>query len=678
MKKLFLAFCLMATVALAQSQNVMTQDLLWQLGRVGGETLTPDGLNVIYGISNPNMSENKSERNLYSIPLAGGQPKQITTTAGTEYNVVKTPSGKMGYLYKGQFWEADWDGSNAKQISNTVAGIDNVKFSPDGKFVLFTRDVKMTKSTQDLYPSLDKSSGEIYDDLMYRHWNEWEDGYFSHVFVAKMENGTFGNGDDIMSGEAFDCPQKPDGGAEDITWSPDSKNIVYVCKKLSGKQYAISTNSDIYNYNLATANTTNLTAGMMGYDVQPNFSSDGKFLAWLSMDVNGYEADKYDVILYDYTTTRKINLTKDWDETVSGSIMWSNDNKLIYLTTVIEGTDQLFSIALEKNPENANAKDLKQITSGDWDINGMIGQSANTMVVSRTDMNHAAELFTVDLTSGNMKPLTHTNESIYNSIKTSKIEKRWVNTTDGKKELVWVIYPPDFDASKKYPTLLYCQGGPQSAVSQFYSFRWNFQLMAAHGYIVVAPNRRGLPGFGVKWNEQISGDWGGQAIKDYLSAIDSISNLPFVDKTRLGAVGASYGGYSVYMLEGVSDGRFKTMIAHCGLFDLNSWYLTTEEMWFANYDVGGNFLNSPTDFTKPNSNNPLTFASNWQTPILVIEGGLDFRVPMNQGFEAYQLAQLKGIKSRLLYFPDEGHWILQPQNGMLWQNEFYRWLSETL
>ena len=660
------------------SQNVMTQELLWQLGRVGGETLTPDGQNVIYGISNPDMAANRSERNLYSIPLTGGQPKQITTTTGTEYNVVKTPSGKMGFLYKGQLWEANWDGTEAKQISQTADAIDNVKFSPDGKYVFYTRDVKLERNTQDLYPNLDKSSGMIIDDLMYRHWTDWEDGMYSHIFVSKVLNGVFGEGDDIMPGERFDCPQKPDGGAEDIIWSPDSKSLVYVCKKLSGKAYAISTNTDLFQFNVTTGNTTNLTAGMMGYDVLPQFSADGKLIAWLSMDVNGYEADKNEVMVYDFASTRRVNLTKDWDETVTGSLMWSADAKQIFFNTVVQGTEQLFKISIQKDLENNNKKDIHQLTNGDWDVNGLIGISGNTMVVSRTDMNHAAELFTIDLTSGTFTPLTHTNESIYNSIKTSKIEKRWVNTSDGKQELVWVIYPPDFDASKKYPTLLYCQGGPQSPVSQFYSYRWNFQLMAAHGYIVVAPNRRGLPGFGVQWNQEISGDWGGQAINDYLSAIDSMSNLPFVDKNRLGAIGASYGGYSVYMLEGVSDGRFKTMIAHCGLFDLNSWYLTTEEMWFANYDVGGGYLNSTTDFTKLNPNNPMTFASKWQTPILVIHGGMDFRVPVNQGMEAFQLAQLKGIHSRFLYFPDEGHWILQPQNGMLWQNEFYRWLGETL
>lgn len=658
------------------AQGIMTPELLWKLGRVGGETITPDGKNVIYGVTNYDLAANKGERNLYTIPLAGGEAKQITTTAGTEYNVQMTPSGKMGYLYQGQWWEANWDGTNQRQISNVDGGIDNVKFSGDGKYVTFSMEVKIQQMISDRYPQLPKANAYGADDLMYRHWDTWEDGAYNHVFYATYTNGVFGQPKDIMEAAPYDCPQTPFGGAEDFCFDAGNTGIYYVCKKKVGKEAAVSTNTDIYYYSFANGTTVNLTSGGEGYDTQPQVAPKTNLLAFTGMARDGYEADKNDIIVLNNVTGKSYNLTKDWDETVA-SFRWSNDGSKIYFLADKDATDQLFEISLQKDLDKNTKANIRQITSGNFDLNALVGQSGDWMVASKTDMNHAAELVRVNLKSGEIAPLTTVNKAAYDAIQLSRVEKVWMKTSDGQKMLTWVIYPPGFDAAKKYPTLLYCQGGPQSSVSQFYSFRWNFQLMAANGYIVVAPNRRGLPGFGVKWNEDISKDWGGQAIRDYLTAIDSAATWSFVDKNRLGAVGASYGGYSVYMLEGVSNGRFKTMISHCGVFDLNSWYGTTEEMWFANWDLGGSFWQKPVPKSYALSN-PVNFIDQWKTPIMVIEGERDYRIPYTQGLEAFQVAQLKGIKSRLLVFPEEGHWVLKPQNSVLWHHEFFRWLDETL
>lgn len=654
----------------SMAQQKMSPELLWQLGRVSGETVTADGT-VLYGVSRYNLADNKSERNLYAIPVKGGAAKQLTSSPGAESGAQVLPNGKILYSYKGQLWEMDKDGGNPVQRTSVEGGMQNIRISPKGTHILFSNEVKLEKIlAKDRYTDLPKANAQVYTTLNYRHWDTWEDGSYNHVFYAtyNAQTGEVGEPVDIMKDELFDCPQMPFGGAEDFIFDPTGTQIIYVSKKKHGTAYAISTNTDIYRYDILSGKTENLSEGMPGYDVQPVFSPDGKHLSWLSMARDGFEADKNDVIVYDLATKARTNLTKDWDGTVSGSC-YSNDGKKIFFLAIVKGTEQIFDIDLR-------SKAIKQLTKGQFDINGFVGQTGNTLVVTRADMNHAGELYTVDINKGDVKQLSTVNNDIYDNLSKSKVEERWVKTSDGKQMLVWVIFPPDFDPAKKYPTLLYCQGGPQSAVSQFYSFRWNFQLMAAEGYIIVAPNRRGMPGHGVEWNESISKDWGGQPIRDYLAAIDDVSKEAYVDKERLGAVGASYGGYSVFMLAGVHEKRFKSFIAHDGLFDLRSWYGTTEELWFANWDIGA-YWDKANEKTHA-AFNPSNFVNNWNTPIMIVQGGIDYRVGIEQGLQAFQAAQLKGIKSKLLYFPEENHWVLSAQNAITWQREFFSWLKETL
>lgn len=635
MKKTATLLSVFAFTCSVYAQNMTTETLL-QLGRVNPVGITKDGKSVIYSVRSYSPTDSKITVKKYSTPVTGGTTSEIESEQG----LIKDPHR-----------------------------------SPDGKYSITSNEIKVKKVYgKDFYPDLPKSDVMIYDNLAYRHWDTWEDGVFGHVFLNTLKDNNVIDSVDLMPNEPHDCPQKPFGGDEDFIFSPDGKQVLYVTKKKYGKDYAISTNTDIYAYDIATKKTSNLTEGMMGYDIKPAYSSNGT-LAFLSMKTDGDEADKNDIIVINGNA--KTNLTANWDGTVD-DFVWDKDGKSIYFTAAVDGTIQLFSV---DNPGLTKKMPVvKQVTSGDFDVHGIVGQVGNTMVVGRTDMNHAVELYTTDLKTGEMKQLTHVNDAVYNKIKLSKIEKRYMQTTDGKKMLTWVIYPPDFDASKKYPTLLYCQGGPQSALSQFYSFRWNFQLMAANGYIVVAPNRRGMPGHGVKWNAEISKDYGGQVMRDYFTAIDDVAKEPFVDKSRLGCVGASFGGYSVYYMEGHHDKRFKTFIAHDGIFDWRAMYGTTEELWFVNHDMGGPYWDKADAATQKSYEefNPVNSVKKWDAPILIIQGGKDYRVPIEQGLGAFQAAQLQGIKSKLLYFPNENHWVLKDQNAMVWQREFFKWLKETL
>ncbi len=622
----------------AHSQNRMTPELLWQLGRVSGLGISTDGQYAVYAVSTPNAAENKSSRKFYAVPVGGGQA---------------IPIAKPDSLLK------------------------NEKISPDGKYLISSEEVKIKMVTgKDHYPELDKSNVLIYDNLMYRHWDTYEDGKFDHVMLTPLNNGVPGTPvTDLMNGEPYNCPTKPFGGDEDFVWNPDGKNIVYCTKKKFGTAYALSTNSDLYNYNIQTGKTTNLTEGMMGYDVNPAFNQKGE-LAWMSMRRDGFEADKQDLVVLG--RGGKQNLTANRDDIHVELFKWSADGESLFFTAPVNGTLQLFNVLYPGLKKIAPI--IRQITRGDFDVNAIVGQSGNTLIVSRTDMNHAAELYAVNVSDGSMQQLTHVNDAAYAQIEMSQTERRWVKTTDGKQMLVWVIYPPGFDPNKKYPTLLYCQGGPQSPLTQFYSFRWNFQLMAANGYIVVAPNRRGMPGHGTKWNEQISKDHGGQVMKDYLSAIDALSKENFVDKNRLGCVGASYGGYSAFYLAGIHNNRFKTFISHDGIFDFRSMYGTTEEMWFINWDYGGPYWDKNNAAAQKSYSqfNPSELVAKWNRPILIFQGGKDYRVPIEQGQQAFQAAQLRGLKSRFVLLPDQNHWVLTAQDALVWQREFYKWLAETL
>jgi dipeptidyl aminopeptidase/acylaminoacyl peptidase len=633
MKKILLTTLTMMSLS-AMAQNVMTPETLWKLGRVSALGISKDTKNVVYKVTTPSIEENKSSSKFYIVPVTGGIPTEVKQT---------------------------------KDL------LKDKNISPDGKYIVYSEEVKISKvHGKDFYPTLEKSEVQIYDGLDYRHWDTWNEGKYNHVHYK--ENREDAVGTDIMGNEKFDSPQKPFGGDEDYIWSPDSKKIIYVSKKKSGTQYAVSTNTNIFEYSLETGLTTNRTEENLGYDMAPQFSPAGH-LTWLQMKRDGYEADKNDIIV-DYNGA-KMNLTAAWDGTVD-SYLWSKDGKKIYFTAAVDGTKQLFEVNFPGRTRIA--VHVQQLTKGDFDINDLVGFAGNSIIVTRGDMNHASEIYSLDLKKNSWKQITNVNKETYDSLALSKTEKRYVTTTDGKKMLVWVILPPNFDATKKYPTLLYCQGGPQSALTQFYSFRWNFQLMAANGYIVVAPNRRGMPGHGVEWNEQISKDWGGQVMDDYLSAIDDVAKESYVDKDRLGCVGASYGGYSAFYLAGIHNNRFKTFIAHDGVFNTQSMFGTTEEVFFSNWDFGGAYWEKDNIAAQKTYTtfNPINLVDKWNSPILIIQGGKDFRVPIGQGQEAFQAAQLRGIKSRFLYFPEENHWVLKPQNAQVWQKEFFKWLKETL
>jgi dipeptidyl aminopeptidase/acylaminoacyl peptidase len=640
MKKNLLLIIITMSIT-TSAQQILSPEALWKLGRVSAIGISKDGKSIVYKVATPSVEENKSNSKFYTIPVTGGNAVEI-------------------------------------QENDTKDLVIDKNISPDGKYILSSQEVKTENVlSKDFYPELDKSEAQIYDGLDYRHWDTWNNGTHNHVFYAinKVSKAT---PIDIMKGEPFDSPQKPFGGDEDYIWSPKSKSIIYVCKKKFGTAYATSTNTDLYEFDIETKTTKNLTENNPGYDTNPAFSPQGD-LTWLQMKRDGYEADKNDIILR-WKGEANINLTESWDGSVE-SFKWSPDGNKIYFIAAFDGTLQLFEIDLKNITVRAGiAANIKQLTNDDFDIRAIVDLSGDNIIVSRTDMNHADEIYSYNLKKKTWLQLTKTNDVIYSKLALPKFERRYVTTTDGKKMLVWVILPPNFDKTKKYPTLLYCQGGPQSPLTQFYSFRWNFSLMASQGYVVVAPNRRGMYGHGQAWNEQISKDWGGQVMDDYLSAIDDVSKESYVDKSRLGCIGASYGGYSVYYLAGIHNNRFKTFISHDGVFNTQSMFGTTEEVFFNNWDFGGAYWEKDNTAAQKayNQFNPINFVDKWNTPILIIQGGKDYRVCIGQAQEAFQAAQLRGIKSRFLYFPEENHWVLKPQNGMVWQREFYKWLKETL
>jgi dipeptidyl aminopeptidase/acylaminoacyl peptidase len=662
-----LKYSLLALAApfLMNAQQLMTPEILWTLKKVGVQAVSPDHSSLIYKVGQVDLKTEKTKNENYFLNVINNQSSKIDlgkkALVQWDKNGLYAQEGEKIYLSKdsGKSWTEFY----------TIGEADNIVISPDGKKIAFSKQVLVEKLMgKDKYADTPKTTAQVYTDLNHRHWDYFNEGKYNHVFVVNISSSVDA-AKDLLEGKTWDSPQRPFGGAEDLVFSPDSSQLLYVTKPKSGKEYSTSTNTDIFAYDLASATTKNLTEGMMGYDVNPKFSPDGKWLLWQSMEHEGYEADKNDIVVMDWKTGAKSNMTGSWDESVTGTTFWSSDSKSIFFNAAFRGTVQLFSVDLK------NAK-VSQITKGNFDVNDIFAQGKRSLLVSKTDINHGAELFSVDLKNGELSQVTDVNKDTYAKLAQGKSELKMVKTSDGKEMGVWFHYPPNFDSSKKYPTLVYCQGGPQSGLTQFFSTRWNFALMAANGYVVVAPNRRGMPGWGTKWNEEISRDWGGQPMRDYLAATDYAKTLPYVDGERVAAVGASYGGYSVFMLAGIHENRFKTFIAHDGLFDMKSWYLTTEELWFANWDLG-----SPWEKPLPKAYtefNPSNFVDKWNKPIMIIQGGIDFRVPYEQGQEAFQSAKLRGLKSKLVYFPNENHWVLHPQNGLVWQREFFDWLKETL
>ena len=690
-------------VAAISNGDRMTAETLWAMGRIGGATASPDGKTIAYQVGYYSVKENKSHQMLYTVSADGKLQRTLTNTAASETDAAWINGGKrIAFLSKGQLWTMNADGSDRRQLTKSDIDIEGFKFSPDEKKVLLIKSLPYHKSIKKNPDDLPLATGRVVTDLNYRHWDHYVETV-AHPFVANVTENGVDNGKDIIEGEPYECPMAPFGGVEQLAWSPDSKTIAYTCRKKTGVNYAISTDSDIFLYDVATGSTKNLckpegykapevdpTTSMknqavnhqegdvnVGYDTNPQFSPDGKYVAWQSMKHDGYESDRNRLCVYTLATGEKKYVAEKFDSNVD-AFCWAADSKTLYFIGCWHACVNMYQT-------NINGE-VKQLTD-DWMDFGSIQMLGNTgkILASRHSISQADELYIVtpgkDVKKTKVQQVTWENKAFYDQLEMGKVQERWVKTTDGKQMLVWVILPPHFDENKKYPTLLFCEGGPQSPVSQFWSYRWNFQIMAAHDYIVIAPNRRGLPGFGSEWNESISGDWTGQCMDDYLSAIDdATNNLPYVDKDRLGCVGASFGGFSVYYLAGHHNKRFKAFIAHDGAFNLESMYTDTEEAWFSNWEYDDAYWK----YVKTNrakrtySHSPHKFVDKWDTPILCIHGEMDYRINANQGFGAFNAARLRGIPAELLIYPDENHWVLKPQNGVLWQRTFFGWLDKWL
>jgi dipeptidyl aminopeptidase/acylaminoacyl peptidase len=654
--------------------GVMTPEVLHGFGRVGSFEVSPDKSSILYQVTYVSIPQNKTNPELFIMKSDGSEKKQLTITNTSESNPQWINGGKkIAFLGNetgtSQIWSMNPDGGGMTQISDVESGIDGFKFSPDGNKVIFIKSVKSVETASDRYPDLKNASGRVVDDLMYKHWDHWVESV-PHPFVADLSGHKLSNIKDLMEGEPFESPLAPFGGIEQLAWSPDSKTIAYTSRKKTGKDYAVSTNSDIYFYDLESGEVRNMTEGMMGYDINPQFSPDGTMLAWQSMERDGYEADKNRLFVMEISSGEKTYLTEEFDDNCD-SFIWGEDNNTIYMVSSVKGTSQIYSVSLA-------TKQIKALTEGKQNYLS-ISLGAEGLIASRQSMSQPTEVYNVNINTGEATNISQENKHILDQLQMGEVEERWIETTDGKQMLTWVVYPPNFDPAKKYPALLYCQGGPQSTLDQFWSYRWNLQMMAANGYIVVAPNRRGVPGFGSEWLEQISGDYGGQNMRDYFSAIDAVAAEPYVDENRLGATGASYGGFSVYWLAGNHNGRFKAFFSHAGIFNLEAQYLETEEMFFANWDMGGPYWDKSNAIAQNTyANSPHRFVEKWDTPIMISHGELDYRILASQGMMAFNAAQLRDIPSRMLIFPDENHWIAKPQNGILFQREFFRWFDHWL
>lgn len=656
-------------------------DALEALGRVSEPRVSPDGKRVLFGVSYESVPQNKSNRDLYVMNIDGTGVTRITKTAQSENSAVWIDNGtRIAFVYaeKGsspQLWVMNADGTERHAATNIEGGIEGFLFSPDQSKVVLISTVKYNRTAADIYPDLPKATGRVIDDLMYKHWDTWVTE-IPHPFIGSFDSQTVTDLKDIMEGEPYEAPMRPFGGVESFAWSPDSKILVYTSRKKTGMEYALSTNSDLYAYNLTTETTTNLTEGMMGYDTNPAFSPDGRYMAWLSMERDGYEADKNRLFIRDNATGQKTDLTSDWDYTIE-EFAWNPNGKNIWFIAYHQGVAPIF------NMEVATHK-VTTVAEGLYDYTSLAPVDNKTIVTMRHSMLRPNEIYRIGpKTKKGVKEdvaLTDINGNIFAQLTMPTIEAKKVPTTDGKEMLTWVIYPPKFDASHKYPAILYCQGGPQSAVSQFWSYRWNFALMASNGYIMIAPNRRGVPGFGTEWEEQISKDYPGQNMRDYLSAVDYMkANEPAIDPARIGATGASYGGFSVYWLAGNHDKRFAALLAHAGIFNTEAQYLETEEMWFANWDMGGAFWDKDNAIAQRTfATSPHRFVDRWDTPIMISHGEKDYRILASQGMAAFNAAKMRGIPAEMVIFPDENHWILKPQNAVMWQRLFFRWFDRWL
>lgn len=688
------------------TSDLMTPEALWAMGRIGGASASPDGKQVVYQVTYYSVKENKSHTMLFIQSAKAGKrivtPTRLTTDTKSESDAAWIEDGqKIAFLREGQLWKMNPDGTGRVKLTDSKIDIEGFRFSPDGKRVLLIKSIDYHGSIQKNPDDLPKATGRLVTDLNYRHWDHYVES-IAHPFVADVNGNRVSDGTDILDGEPYESPLAPFGGIEQFDWSKDSRQVAYTCRKKTGVDYATSTDADIYLYDIATKQTRNLCkpegyqnpasdptkslrnqavnqqAGDMnvGYDVNPKFSPDGKYIAWQSMARDGYESDRNRLCVYDLTTGQKRYVTEKFDSNVD-DYCWANDAKTLYYIGVWHGCVMVYQT-------NLNGE-VKQLTDGWYDY-GSVQLLGNTgqLLVTRHSYLRPDDLYVLTPSKKEKQSavaqITDENKHIFDQLALPTIQQRWVKTTDGKQELVWLILPPHFDANKKYPTLLFCEGGPQSPVSQFWSYRWNMSIMAANGYVVVAPNRRGLPGFGSEWNEAVSQDWTGQCMDDYLSAIDDAVTLPFVDKDRLGAVGASFGGFSVYYLAGHHNKRFKCFIAHDGAFNLESMYTDTEEAWFSNWEYDDAYWNK--DLTaaakRTYDNSPHRFVDKWDTPILCIHGEKDYRINANQGFGAFNAARMRGIPAELLIYPDENHWVLKPQNGILWQRTFFNWLDKWL
>lgn len=703
----FMCSFTIATKAYANNNNLptdrLTPELLWSMGRIGSTVLSPDKTNILYTVTTYNISENRGYSAIYILNSETKETKKLTVnTSKSESDANFIENGrKIVFLCAddngtSQLWMMNTDGSNRKCISSEKTDVNGYLFSPDEKYVVLIHDVPTETSIIKNDDDLPKATGMVINELMYKHWDRYVRS-IPHPFIANFDGSQITNARDILDGQPYESPMCPFGGIEEFAWSPDSKSLAYVMRKKTGRDYAISTDSDIFLYNLETGKTKNLckpenykapvvnaTSSLkhqiqynenedynLGYDDKPKFSPNGKYIAWTSMKHDGYESDRTRLCVYEFSTGSKTYVTETFDSGVN-DFVWDDNSKELYFSGVWHGKTNLYKTNL-KGEVNKITDEVCDYTLVDVD------SRQNKLLTKKQSMSMADDIFFVDIKKGTSHQLTNINESIYNKLTFGEVKERWVKTVDGKQELCWVIYPPHFDKNKKYPTLLFCEGGPQSPVSQFWSYRWNFQIMAANGYIIIAPNRRGLPGFGYEWLTQISGDYTGLCMKDYLSAIDDICKEPYVDKDRLGCVGASFGGYSVYWLAGNHDKRFKCFIAHDGIFNTQQQYLETEEMWFPNWDMGSApWVKPGGEMQKVYSESPHMFVDKWDTPILCIHGQKDFRIEYTQAESAFNAARLRGIPAQLLLFPDENHWVLKPQNAILWQRTFFRWLDKWL